>query len=58
MHYCLGANLARVELNEALDFFARRLDHLELDGEPVFEGATGIYGLASLPLRFTLAPSA
>ncbi len=55
IHYCLGANLARAELNEALEFFARRLDHLELDGEPVFEGPNGIYGLASLPLRFTLA---
>ena len=56
VHYCLGANLARLELNEALEFFARRLDGLELDGEPAFELATGIYGLASLPLRFTLAP--
>ncbi len=55
IHYCLGANLARAELTEALDFFARRLETLELDGEPVFDGVNGIYGLASLPLRFTLA---
>ena len=58
VHYCLGANLARVELQEAIDFLARRVDTLELDGEPVFEGVNGIYGLASLPLRFTLAAPA
>ena len=52
VHYCLGANLARVELQEALTFLAPRLPDLRLDGEPVFEGITGIYGLAELPLRF------
>jgi cytochrome P450 len=52
VHYCLGANLARVELQEALAFLAPRLPGLALDGAPVFEGITGIYGLAELPLRF------
>ena len=52
VHYCLGANLARVELKEALAFLAPRMPRLELAGEPVFEGITGIYGLAELPLRF------
>jgi cytochrome P450 len=52
VHYCLGANLARVELQEALAFLAPRMPGLELAGEPVFEGITGIYGLAELPLRF------
>jgi cytochrome P450 len=52
VHYCLGANLARVELEEALAFLAPRMPGLELAGEPVFEGITGIYGLAELPLRF------
>ncbi|HTQ69218.1 MAG TPA: cytochrome P450 [Solirubrobacteraceae bacterium] len=55
VHYCLGANLARAELEEALAFFARRLDTLELAGHPDYEGVGGIYGLASLPVRFTLA---
>jgi cytochrome P450 len=54
VHYCLGANLARLELGEALGFLAERVRRLELDGEPVFEGITGIYGLAELPVRFTL----
>ncbi|HLM85001.1 MAG TPA: cytochrome P450, partial [Solirubrobacteraceae bacterium] len=55
VHYCVGANLARLELREALSFLAERVRDLELDGEPAFEGITGIYGLAELPLRFTLA---
>ncbi|HVR06389.1 MAG TPA: cytochrome P450 [Solirubrobacteraceae bacterium] len=54
VHYCLGANLARVELEEALAFLAPRMPGLELAGEPVFEGITGIYGLAELPLRFAV----
>jgi cytochrome P450 len=54
VHYCLGANLARAELQEGLEFLARRARSLELDGEPVFEGVSGIYGLASLPIRLSL----
>jgi cytochrome P450 len=52
VHYCVGANLARVELEEALAFLAPRMPHLALAGDPVYEGITGIYGLAELPLRF------
>lgn len=52
VHYCLGANLARVELEEGLAFLARKMPRLELDGEPVFESILGIYGLAELPIRF------
>lgn len=54
VHYCLGANLARAELQEGLEFLARNVSELELDGEPVFEGVSGIYGLAELPVRFSL----
>ncbi|MBA3807478.1 MAG: cytochrome P450 [Solirubrobacterales bacterium] len=54
VHYCLGANLARAELQEGLEFLARHVRELELDGEPVFEGVSGIYGLAELPVRFLL----
>jgi cytochrome P450 len=53
VHYCLGANLARVELQEGLSFLAEHLHELRLDGEPVFEGVSGIYGLAELPIAFT-----
>jgi cytochrome P450 len=54
VHYCLGANLARVELQEGLAFLSQHLHGLELDGEPVFEGVSGIYGLAELPIRFSV----
>jgi cytochrome P450 len=52
VHYCLGANLARVELQEGLAFLSQRLHELQLDGDPVFEGVSGIYGLAELPISF------
>jgi cytochrome P450 len=53
VHNCLGANLARVELQEGVAFLSQHLHDLELDGEPVFEGVSGIYGLAELPIRFS-----
>ena len=55
VHYCLGANLARAELQEALTFLSAHIDRLELDGEPAYGGVTGIYGLDALPIRFTAA---
>ena len=55
IHYCLGANLARAELQEGLHFLAAHIDRLELDGDPVYGGVTGIYGLDSLPIRFSAA---
>jgi cytochrome P450 len=54
-HYCLGANLARAEMQEALPILARRMPDLALDGEPQWRSAVGIYGPLSLPLRFTPA---
>ncbi len=53
VHNCLGANLARLELREALTFLSERMPDLELDGEPEYESITGIYGLAKLPIRFS-----
>jgi len=52
-HYCLGANLARAELEEALQFLAPRMQGLELDGPVSFGGIEGIYGIESLPLRWS-----
>jgi cytochrome P450 len=53
IHYCLGANLARAELQEALGFLARRWERIELDGEPVMGSINGIYGIDELPIRWT-----
>ena len=52
IHFCLGANLARAELQEGFSFLSRRMRDLQLDGEPVFDTVTGIYGLRELPIRF------
>jgi cytochrome P450 len=55
IHYCVGANLARAEMQEGLAALARRAERIELAGEPEFGTPSGIYGLESLPLRLTWA---
>src|SRR4051794_9458390 len=52
VHYCLGANLARAEMQEALAFLAPRMPGLTLDGEPEYGSIDGIYGLDALPIRW------
>ncbi|MBV9857202.1 MAG: cytochrome P450 [Streptosporangiaceae bacterium] len=54
-HYCLGASLARAELEEALAFLAPRAPGLALDGQPVPGGVEGIYGIEKLPVRWGTA---
>jgi len=49
-HYCLGASLARAELEEALAFLAPRTPDLALDGPPQLGGVEGIYGIDKLPI--------
>jgi len=51
-HFCLGANLARAELQEALRFLPSRMPGLELAGEPVYDTPMGVYGLLELPVRW------
>jgi cytochrome P450 len=55
IHYCVGANLARLEMQEGLAFLAERVLSVELDGEPEFGTPSGIYGLEKLPVRLTRA---
>jgi cytochrome P450 len=55
VHYCVGANLARAELGEALAFLARHAERIELAGEPVLQSVSGIYGVDALPVRITPA---
>jgi cytochrome P450 len=52
IHFCLGANVARAELQEALAYLPQAMPDLELGGEPVFDSINGIYGLERLPIRF------
>jgi cytochrome P450 len=59
IHFCMGANLARAELQEALPLLARRMPDLSVaDGEAIEWKALniGIWGPSKLPLAFT--PSA
>lgn len=55
-HYCLGANLARLELAEALAILARRLPTLHrvepAPGKPML----GIAGPTTLPVEFDVEP--
>ena len=51
-HFCLGANLARAELQEAFEFLAPRMPAMQLDGEPVYDTPLGVYGMLELPLRW------
>jgi cytochrome P450 len=53
IHYCLGANLARAELEEALAFLAPRTPGLALDGPPQLGGIEGIYGVDKLPITWS-----
>jgi cytochrome P450 len=53
IHFCVGANIAHVELEEALTFLAARLPNLQLDGEPVYGTIQGIYGLDALPVAWS-----
>jgi cytochrome P450 len=53
IHFCLGANLARAELAEALAALAARMPNLAVDGSIEWKPPTaGIWGPARLPLRF------
>ena len=53
IHYCLGAALARAELQEALPILAARMPRIRRNGEPRYKIATaGIFGPTSLPVTF------
>lgn len=53
IHYCLGAALARAELQEALPLLARRMPNIRRTDEPRYKIATaGIFGPTSLPVGF------
>jgi cytochrome P450 len=58
IHHCLGASLARAELQEALPVLARRMPGLAINGIVEWKPATfGIWGPAKLPLRFDPPPA-
>lgn len=54
IHYCLGAALARAELQEALPLLARRLPELAIAGDVEWKSSlAGIFGPCRLPIEFS-----
>jgi len=56
-HFCLGANLARLELAIWIEETLRRFPDLEIAGDPVRVRATFLNQNRSLPVRFTPQPA-
>jgi methylmalonyl-CoA/ethylmalonyl-CoA epimerase len=52
VHYCLGANLARRELAEALKILAQRLPNPRRAGPAPWKPLLGMSGPTSLPMEF------
>jgi cytochrome P450 len=52
-HFCLGANLARMEIQVIFDELLDRWDDLELTGEPSRLRSNFINGIKHIPLKFT-----
>ncbi|MBW2268501.1 MAG: cytochrome P450 [Deltaproteobacteria bacterium] len=57
-HYCAGAHVARLELRVAFRHLARRLEHVELAGQPQRLRSSLVGGIKHLPIRYKLRPKA
>ena len=55
-HFCLGANLARMEIRVIFDELLDRWHDLELTGEPQRLRSNFINGIKHIPLRFSASP--
>lgn len=52
-HICLGLHLARFQMEEGLHLIAQRLKDPEVVGEVKWRRFPGVWGLETLPIRFT-----
>ncbi len=52
-HFCLGANLARMEIRVLFEELLDRWSHIELKGEPTRLRSNFINGMKHIPVRFT-----
>jgi cytochrome P450 len=52
-HFCLGANLARMEMKLIFDELLRRIPDMELAGEPSRLRSNFINGIKHMPVTFT-----
>lgn len=55
IHFCLGAQLARVELRSLFGHLVPRLQSLELAGEPQTAKTTFVGGHKAVPIRYSLS---
>jgi len=55
-HYCLGANLARLQVHTVLTELFTRLPDIEMSGEASHMQSSFMNGIKHLPVRFTPAP--
>ena len=55
IHYCLGANLARLELAEALQILTRRMREPSRTGPAPWKPMMGLSGPTTLPIEFSRA---
>jgi len=53
-HACLGQHLARMEMSALFQELLRRVEHVELNGEPRYSQSTFVGGLKSLPIRYRM----
>ncbi len=53
-HACLGQHLARMEMAALFNELLRRVEHVELNGEPRYSQSTFVGGLKSLPIRYRM----
>ncbi len=56
-HFCLGAQLARMELRTLFRHLLPRLEWGQLDGPPASMRTTFVGGTKSLPIRYRLTPA-
>jgi len=54
VHFCLGAALARMEMNSLYSELVPRLESIELAGTPELSATTFVGGLKHLPIRYSL----
>jgi cytochrome P450 len=55
IHYCVGSNLARAELEEALRFLAAKVETFKLNGLTELQPVSGIYGIDRMDVGITPA---
>jgi cytochrome P450 len=56
-HFCLGANLARLELEVIFRQLAERLDHAELAGPVERLRSSFVGGIKHMPIKYKLRPA-